>query len=143
MTPLYATPSDVLTYPKVSTKTLVYRPSQEASCGQINFCLLSMPHMFYIPIIIQAFYIFRPPIEWKNFYCEKNGASVIHGNEQQSQNKTRENADQTRKCCLETFGETSRRTPETNNEEYTKKGQSRVEVRQKSTFGKKLKTNYN
>ena len=64
MTPLYATPSDVLTYPKVSTKTLVYRPSQEASCGQINFCLLSMPHMLYIPITIQAFYIFRPPIEW-------------------------------------------------------------------------------
>ena len=64
MTPLYATPSDVLAYPKVSTKTLVYPPSQEASCGQINFCLLFMPHMYYTSIIIQAFYIFRPPIEW-------------------------------------------------------------------------------
>ena len=62
--PLYATPSDVLAYPKVSTKTLVYPPSQEASCRQINFCLLFMPHMYYKSIILQAFYIFRPPMEW-------------------------------------------------------------------------------
>ena len=64
MTPLYATPSDILAYPKFSTKTLVYPPSQEASCGQINFCLLFMPHMYYTSTIIQAFYIFRPPMEW-------------------------------------------------------------------------------
>ena len=55
MTSVYATLSDVLAYPKVSTKTLLYRPSQKASCRQINFCLLFMPHMYYTSIIIQAF----------------------------------------------------------------------------------------
>ena len=64
MTPLYTTPSDVLAYPNVSPKTLVYPPSQEASCGQINFCLLFLSHMYYISIVIQGFYIFRPPMEW-------------------------------------------------------------------------------
>ena len=64
MTPLYTAPSDVLAYPNVSTKTLVYSPSEEARWGQINFCLLFMSHMYYTSIIIQAFYIFRLPIEW-------------------------------------------------------------------------------
>ena len=64
MSPLCATPSDVRAYPKVSTKTLVYPPSQEASCRQFNFCWLFMPHMYYTFFIIQTFYIFRPQREW-------------------------------------------------------------------------------
>ena len=63
MSQLNATPSDVIAYPKVSTKTFVYPHSQEANCKQINFCLLFMPHMYCTSIIIQAFYIFRPPME--------------------------------------------------------------------------------
>ena len=52
MTPLYTTPSDVLAYPKVSTKTLAYPPFQQASCGQINFYLLFMSHMCHTSIVI-------------------------------------------------------------------------------------------
>ena len=53
--------------------------------------------------------------------ARKKDASVIHENEQQSQKEAQANVEETRKQCLETFGETSRRTTETNNEEDTKK----------------------
>ena len=52
--------------------------------------------------------------------ARKKDASVIHENEQQSQKEAQANVEETRKQCLETFGETSRRTTETNNEEDTK-----------------------
>ena len=52
MSPLYTTSSDVLAYPKVSTKTLVYPPFQEASCRQINFCLLFMPNVYCKSILL-------------------------------------------------------------------------------------------
>ena len=47
--------------------------------------------------------------------------SVIYENEKQSQKEARSNADETRKRCLESFAETSRKTTETNNDDDRKK----------------------
>ena len=53
--------------------------------------------------------------------ARKKDGRVIHENKQQSQKEARANADETRKRCLGTFAETSRRAAETNDEENTKK----------------------
>ena len=51
----------------------------------------------------------------------RKDARVIQENKQQSQKEARANAEETRKRCLGTFAETSRRAAETNDEENTKK----------------------
>ena len=63
---------------------------------------------------------------------EKKDANVIYEYEQQSQKEARANAEETRKCYLETFVETSRRAGKTDNEQdiKKKKRQDRVEVRE-------------
>ena len=65
--------------------------------------------------------------EMEEIIARKKDASVIYENEQQSQKEARANAEETRKRCLETFPETSRRTTETNNEEDTKKKRNKAE----------------
>ena len=52
--------------------------------------------------------------------ARKKDGRVIHENKQQSQKEARANADETRKRCLGTFAEISRRAAEANDEENTK-----------------------
>ena len=67
----------------------------------------------------------RPYRKWtgrwniEEIIAKKRDVSVIHENEQQSQKASK--CRESRKLYLETFAETSKRTAETNNEEYTKK----------------------
>ena len=59
MTPLYATPSDVLAYPKESTKTLVYPPALPPTMQAVDrlisvhwLCLICIINLLFSILII-------------------------------------------------------------------------------------------